>query len=83
MDVFSLEDDEAINLFLTQEANNVNASDNENSMELGVCDSGLLQESKEDGSVDKGAEGYVKAIYSDILDPEDDFVDPVYGRGLR
>ena len=71
-DVCSLEDDDYGNMFITQEPSKSNIgvqesdiSDGVETMEVGnECGDGLI----------------ANPMYSDISDPEDDFVIPLYGR---
>ena len=83
MELYSLEDEDYGGLFLTQK-------DNENAG-LGVSEMVMEQESedevffhdKKDAELSVAEGGTVRPLYSDISDAEDDFVNPVYGRGMR
>ena len=81
--VCSLEDDDFGGLFITQESHgnserqNVSISevfDEEQDMEVEGGECGVLVEGTNSGI------GNVQPIYSDISDPEDDFVNLPYGR---
>ena len=83
MDVFSLEDDDCNDLFITQTpredvGNGKESCGNDgNIVTLPMGNVTNLHASKVN-SDDSGLQ-----MYSDISDPEDDFVNPIYGRTNR
>ena len=73
--VYSLEEEDYNGLFITQESSN----DANLSGEVINKEDSEMIDTEVPGEV-SGEGGVVQPIYSDISDPEDDFVNPVYGR---
>ena len=82
--LFSLEEDEFNDLFIMQnsDGNQCNKENNETDKNEGVLGVEDMDVEMQDMHFAE-SEGGVKPIYSDIADPEDDFVNPVYGRTNR
>ena len=88
MEVFSLEEEDGGGLFLTQESRNEVSQVNDGE---GVGDSriegSLYGINAENFTLltgpSKDNEASTNTEYSDISDPEDDFMNPVYGRADR
>ena len=80
VEMFSLEDDDASELFITQTPRNFEQNNDKSEDEfdfgeyLEVTGDHVVKEDKVNDSV---------PVYSDISDPEDDFVNPIYGRTVK
>ena len=84
LNVFSLEDEDIDSLFITQESRN-DRERNESECEMdGISHELLLSAAGAESEGKEGSKGgVVDAIYEDISDPEDDFVNPIYGQTSR
>ena len=79
--MFSLEEDDCSSLFITQTPSN-NCSQMDVSKDVDYSDV-LGLDTSENTSVVFAVNVIKGAKYSDISDPEDDFVNPIYGRTER
>ena len=79
--VFSLEEDEFNDLFITQNSGGMKYSEeyNESDENEGLF-SDVNMEVEAQGLKFSQENANDKCMYSDISDPEDDFIDPIYGR---
>ena len=86
--MFSLEEEDYSGMFLTQSGRVEEAGGSQNEMRSKTSEDLLVFEDAEkdvtsssNSSLER--EGVESGQYSDISDPDDDFMNPVYGRGQR